>query len=373
VPVEIESLEQFDRYVSKHPGTLSGCRIQAVDLRERGWELRSSDVEDSAFLGCELTETVTADLRHRGALVFERAPHLPFDPYKVGLYTPEELYEGIEAKPYEQTPDALAYQWSRQPLEREDILGLTLRGLHDDSISDALDEWSAGRRIIGVMGGHALERGTDGYTQAALLGRSVARAGFTVATGGGPGAMEAANLGAYLSPYPDEALTQSLSALAAVPSFQSGHQLVGAHGLRGAHAVPQGPRGRVAVRADLVLRARAAERLRLGDRQVLLQRAARGRAARARANAALVFLPGAAGTVQEIFQAATPAYYGTDHARRMILVGVSYWTRTFPAWPLLRNLAEGRPMAKALHLVDTVAEAGILLSRPSGYGGYSPS
>ena len=82
------------------------------------------------------------------------------------------------------------------------------------------------------------------------------------------------------------------------------------------------------------------------------------------ANAAIVFLPGAAGTVQEIFQAATPAFYGTQKARRMILIGVTYWTKTFPAWPLLRTLAEGRPMASGLHLVDTVAEAGVLLSRP---------
>jgi predicted Rossmann-fold nucleotide-binding protein len=360
--VEIESLEQFDRYVSKHPGTLAGCRIQAVNLRERGWELRSSDVEDTAFLGCGLTETVTADLRQRGALVFEPAPNLPFDPYRVGLYSPEELYEGIEAKPYNQTPDALAYQWSRRPRAREDVLALTLRGLHDDSIEDALDEWVAGKRIVGVMGGHELERGTDGYTQAALLGRSVARAGFTVATGGGPGAMEAANLGAYLAPYPDEALTQSLAMLGGVPTFapdptpwartafavrtlyppaEAGQSLAVPTWFYG-HEPPNPFASTVAKYFSNALR-----------EDTLL----------AKANAALIILPGAAGTVQEIFQAATPAYYGTAGARRMILVGVSHWTRTLPAWPLLRNLAEGRPMAKKLHLVDTVAEAGILLAR----------
>ena len=362
--MEIESLEQFDRYVSKHPGTLSGCRIQAVDLRERGWELRSSDVEDAAFLGCELTETVTADLRHRGALVFERARHLPFDPYKVRLYTPAELYEGIEAKPYEQTPDALAYRWSRQPLEREDILGLTLRGLHDDSISDSLGEWTEGRRIIGVMGGHALERGTDAYTQAALLGRSVARAGFTVATGGGPGAMEAANLGAYLAPYPDEALTQALSTLGSVPSFQPDISAWARTAFAVRSMYPQGRAGE-SLSVPTWFYGHEPPNVFASAIAKYFSNALREDVLLEHANAALIFLPGAAGTVQEIFQAATPAYYGTDHARRMILVGVSYWTRTFPAWPLLRNLAEGRPMAKALHLVDTVAEAGILLSRPS--------
>ena len=360
-PVEIESLEQFDRYVSQHPGTLSGCRIQAVDLRERGWELRSSDVEDTAFLGCELTEFVTADLRQRGALVFPKTPHLPFDPYRVRLYSPDELYEGIDTNPYDQTPDALAYRWDRAPLAREDVLSLALRGLHDDSIEDALDEWADGRKIVGVMGGHALDRGTDGYTQAALLGRSLGRSGFTVATGGGPGAMEAANLGAYLAPYPDEALTQSLAILAGVPSFRpdptpwirtafavrktypevkAGESLSVPTWFYG-HEPPNAFASTVAKFFSNALR-----------EDILL----------AKANTALVILPGAAGTVQEIFQAATPAYYGTA-SRRMILVGVSYWTRTLPAWPLLRNLAEGKPMAKTMHLVDTVAEAGILLSR----------
>jgi predicted Rossmann-fold nucleotide-binding protein len=361
-PVEIETLEQFDTYVSQHPRTLAGCRIQAVDLRERGWELRAAEVEDTAFLGCVLSESVAADLRGRGALVFDQAPHLPFDPYRGSLYTAEELYEGIEAKPYEQTPDALAYQWDREPLDREDVLGILLRGLHDDAITDALGDWVGQRRVVGVMGGHALERGSNGYTQAALLGRSLGRAGFTVATGGGPGAMEAANLGAYLAPYPDEALTNALRDLAAVPTFRDITAWArAAFGVRRLYppreagqslSVPTWFYGHEPPNAFATVIAKYFSNAQRED--VLL----------ARANAAIVVLPGAAGTVQEIFQAATPAYYGAENARRLILVGVGHWTKTLPAWPLLRSLAEGRSMAGALHLVDTVAEAGVLLSRP---------
>jgi predicted Rossmann-fold nucleotide-binding protein len=53
------------------------------------------------------------------------------------------------------------------------------------------------------MGGHAVPRGDETYRAAAELGASLTAAGRTVLTGGGPGAMEAANLGAYLSPWPD--------------------------------------------------------------------------------------------------------------------------------------------------------------------------
>lgn len=35
-----------------------------------------------------------------------------------------------------------------------------LRALHDDAVSDALDEQLTGARVVGVMGGHATARGS---------------------------------------------------------------------------------------------------------------------------------------------------------------------------------------------------------------------
>lgn len=361
--VEIESLGQFDAYVAAHSGSLAGCRIQGVDLRERGWELRAADVADTAFLGCLLSDSVAGDLRQRGALVFPPSPQLPFDPYRIALYTAAELYDGIESKPYEQTPDALSYRWDQEPRGREDVLGLVLRSLHDDSISDALDEWTPGHRIVGVMGGHALERGTDGYTQAALLGRSLARNGFTVATGGGPGAMEAANLGAYLAPYPDAALTASLTALGAAPSFHPDTTAWARAAFAVRESYPE-PGAGASLSVPTWFYGHEPPNVFATAIAKYFSNALREDVLLAHADTALIYLPGAAGTVQEVFQAATPAYYGSAHARRMILVGVSYWTKVIPAWPLLRRLAEDRPMESSLHLVDTVAEAGILLSRP---------
>ena len=76
----------------------------------------------------------------------------------------------------------------------------------------------------------------------------------------------------------------------------------------------------------------------------------------------MVFLPGAAGTVQEVFQDACENYYATPaRVAPMILVGRSYWTETVPAWPLLQRLAAGRPMEGHIHLVDTVDEVAALV------------
>ena len=82
-----------------------------------------------------------------------------------------------------------------------------------------------------------------------------------------------------------------------------------------------------------------------------------------RCRGGIVYLPGQAGTVQEIFQAVTENFYAADASlvAPMVLVGVEYWTRTYPAWPLLRALGEGRAMGAAVHCVDTVEEAAALV------------
>ena len=170
--------------------------------------LEKLDVEGAIFLGCTFDQEVEEGLRRRGALIFPKLEGVPFDPYRAGLYTPRELYAGLERAPYEELPDALVYHWSIRPGQRHRLDATLASALHDHAIGDALDEFMrsdlrAGRTTVGVMGGHAAQRGTPEFVQAAELGRHLARTGRLVATGGGPGAMEAANLGAYLSHVPD--------------------------------------------------------------------------------------------------------------------------------------------------------------------------
>ncbi|KAA6215362.1 Rossmann fold nucleotide-binding protein [Streptomyces albofaciens JCM 4342] len=351
---EIETLAAFDRVLET--GSLSGYRVQSVDLTGRTTALLGTPVAEAVFLGCRMEPQAAARVRAGGALVFPPIPDLPFDPYRGRLYSPGELFASLAtAAGYAATPDALAHDWYQRTMSDGDVFASMLRSIHDDAISDALDEHLAGARVVGVMGGHALERGSDAYEGAARLGRRLARAGLTVATGGGPGAMEAANLGAYAAPFEDAMLDESLALLAKVPHFTPSVT----DWARAAFEVRERrPDGGASVGIPTWFYGHEPPNAFATHIAKYFVNAVREDGLLARSNAGVVFLPGAAGTVQEIFDNATPNYYGSrGEPTPMVLVDRAHWTEKLPAWPLLRALAAGRPMSARIALVDSVEEA----------------
>ena len=358
---EIENLRSLDAALASGL-PLTGLRLQDLDLTAYQDALLSrTDVEGMVVLGGRLPAALDAHLRAHHALVFPTDPAAPIDPYRAALYSPDELYAGLSEGGYEATPDFRAYEWLQDAAVRGDALVTLLRAIHDDSITDALDEFIADRPVVGVMGGHALARGSTAYREAARLGHVLATAGLVVATGGGPGAMEAANLGASVAD--TQLLETTLGALAAVPTF----------------------RPSVRAWAELALRLRQGlERSRI-PRSVgiptwfygheppnvfcdgigkYFSNAVREDGLLARSTAGLVVLEGAAGTVQEVFQAVTPRFYaGLESVLPpLVLVGQEYWVDTVPVWPTIRALGQDRPFADAVHLVDSIDEAADLIT-----------
>lgn len=86
-------------------------------------------------------------------------------------------------------------------------------------ILNLLREKYRSHKQVGIMGGHSMRRDDPAYAEVAHLCRELARSGFVVATGGGPGAMEAANLGAHFANLTDQELNEALSILAAAPTY----------------------------------------------------------------------------------------------------------------------------------------------------------
>lgn len=351
--VDIESVDQFDRIVATGATSMAGWRVQSVDLTGRTGQLVRMAPCGSLFLGCLLDEVAGAWIRDGGGLIFPAIPEIPFDAYRGRLYDADELYAGLDHG-YAATPDAQIYAWSRLHDDSGDTGRTLAAALHDHAIADALAEVPGDQPWIGVMGGHGIARGSATYREAVQLGRDLARAGLVVLTGGGPGAMEAANLGAALSSYDDDALEAALVSLATVPSFQPSIEAWAAAALDvraqypgdGGVAIPTWFYGH---EPPNVFASSIAKYFSNAQREDVLLRKARG---------GIVYLPGAAGTVQEIFQTVTLNYYG-DYATQtpMVLLGVQHWSEHLPVWGLLQDLARGRVMADFIHLVDTVDDA----------------
>jgi len=67
----------------------------------------------------------------------------------------------------------------------------------------------------------------------------------------------------------------------------------------------------------------------------------------------VVFAPGSAGTIQEIFQDAAQNHYKSfGIASPMVFMDVEFWTAQKPVYPLLKQLADGREYGDLLSAFD---------------------
>lgn len=361
---EIETLRDLDAaLVGGAP--LAGRRIQDLDLtRHERRLLDRTDLEGLVVLGGRLSTDLDAHLRLHGALVFPTDPHAPVNPYRATLYQPHELYAGLARYGYENTPDARAYHWSRDADLHHDVFVTLLRAIHDDSVSDALNEFIDAAPVVGVMGGHALTRDSEAYAGAARLGHRLASAGLVVATGGGPGAMEAANLGA-LCPS-EEMVTEAVGQLAGTPSFRPSIRDWAESALDAYDEIVRTPLPDSRVRSIGIptwFYGHEPPNVFCNGIAKYFSNAIREDGLLARSTAGLVVLHGAAGTVQEIFQSVTPLYYAEEERTLapLVLVGVDHWSREVPVWHAIEALGRERGMGQVVHLVDTVEEAADLV------------
>ncbi|GAA4144374.1 LOG family protein [Phytohabitans flavus] len=371
-PEEVESRAELDLHLGT--GSLAGLTIQGLRLdAEPVPDLSHVDVTGTLFIGCHFaTVDAEADVVLRGAHVVPPFRDMPFPSHPAHLYTAEDLAAGFESGGFAGMYDTVVYEHflavgGALPTVREALA----QRLHDHGIDNALADvtlsWLARHgpgSVIGVMGGHAVPRGSSAYRLAAALGWELARAGRLVVTGGGPGVMEAANLGAYLATRDAEELTAAIDQLSAAPDFLD-HDAYTAVALdvrarftpsddvdwpsRGGLAIPTWLYGHEPAN---LFAGRIAKYFSNAIREDTILRLARG---------GIVFAPGRAGTVQEVFQAATKTFYGTDGASgAYVFLDRAFWTETLPIQSLLRPLLALAPagdLSSTIHVTDDVHEA----------------
>lgn len=326
-------------------------------------DLFRTPFDGAVLLGCELPGRIRRQAEAAGALVFPAIPDLHYHVYRTSLYSPAELFEGFDPdhpESYANTPDARIYEHSRQQGREPDPLYALAERLHDHSITSALTETLAACATapVAVMGGHALTRDSLGYRGAMQLGAALGRAGFTVLTGGGPGAMEAVPYGVRMPDHIDEVQRE----LAAAPRFGDGAGDIGrwlAAGLRPAMPAERQPRtigiptwfyGHEPPNPACTLHAKYFANSVREDGLLTV------------ATGGVVYTPGSAGTVQEVFQDYTQNHYSSvGPAAPMVFLGKDFWTTDVPAAPLVQQLARGREAEQWISVTDDVDEAVALL------------
>ncbi|MCM2258017.1 MAG: hypothetical protein NDJ94_20480 [Vicinamibacteria bacterium] len=363
-PPEFESLRAVDAHLATRQ-RLAGAVFQSLDLTQRTEALVSQSLRGAIFLGCAMAPEALDHALHSGALVFGAPPELPYRPYRNALYTVDELYAGFDPGrhgTYADTLDARVYaHYLATGGPRPGVDESLFRRLHDHGITDALEEELGGRTAIGIMGGHSLRRDTAAYRDVAVLARALARAGRSTLSGGGPGAMEATHLGAHLAAWPDAALDEAIALLAPAPLYKPAHEwLATAFAVRARFPARPLETGLPAQSVGIPTWCYGHEPPNAFASQIgkYFMNSEREDGLLAIATGGVVFAPGSLGTVQEIFQDAAQNHYETaGYASPMVLLGRDYWNRERPLWNLLHKLAEGRPWAQHIHLVDTPDEA----------------
>jgi predicted Rossmann-fold nucleotide-binding protein len=310
---------------------------------------------------------------------------LPFTPIRNSVYAPEELFAGFDPErpgSYSETMDFAAYRWfvaTGRSMPSEPYPAM-MRALHDSSLTLDVGRIIAGERVVGIMGGHQLPRTSDEYRAVAELGRDLARRGMLVVTGGGPGAMEAAHLGAALSAHPDAELASAISTLAAMPTMPRIQGIVADDGGVSERLVREAQDWMAP--AWVMSRAIADPALSLsiptwhyGHEPTtpfatriakLFQNSIREHGLLTIATQGIVYTAGSAGTLQEVFEDAEQNFYAAtaDDFSPMVFLGRDYWSRDLPVVPLMEALfarAEPRVAHEYAHRVlvtdDIVAAA----------------
>jgi predicted Rossmann-fold nucleotide-binding protein len=349
---EIHTPTEFDELADRRmgagparaPETDDEIVVQGLDLQDRTDQILASHWQGITFLGCTMEPSAQQHVVTQGATWFPAFDDLPYNPYRANLYTGAELNaDDLDGRIYR-------HQAQYRHSAPKPILEALAQRIHDHAIDNALGAYLADhRKIVAIMGGHSLHRDDDIYPRVAQVARALTRAGHLVVTGGGPGAMEAGNLGAWLAPLPDDALTEAVAMLSTAVDYSTTEYLTAASevlerfpGGAESLAIPTWFYGHEPTNAFATAVAK------------YFSNSIREDGLLAIATNGVVYTPGAAGTVQEVFMDATQNHYVTfDVVSPMVFMDSAYWADDRLAAPkLLRQLAGERPYADMIAVLD---------------------
>jgi len=287
---------------------------------------------------------------------------LPYDVARKELYTAGELFDRFDPEVPESVDDCLDSRIARHIRQtgsfRPAKFELQMRSMHDAYVRTALYrllDWYEEKKVVGIMGGHALLRTDAYYRRVVEVSKVLTERGYLMISGGGPGAMEATHVGAWLAGRSESDVERALGMLAEAPSLHDARWLSAAFGVM--KAFPQ-EKGHVSVSIPTWRFASEPPTPFASYIAKFFENAVREEVLLSESYGGVVFMPGGAGTLQEIFQDAVQNHYVTlGYPSPMVFVGREFWTETMPVYPLVEKLiAVGRLKNLYISLVESTDE-----------------
>lgn len=339
--LEIRTIEQV-KSLFHTTDNIQYVAFQHIDFNDVSTSKFDKSYSNCLFLGCILSqEFICKKLRDCTIFPSIDVPYTIFIPH---LYTPHDLYAGYKIG----SPDSFSHTFDQQVYshyiakgkETSDIKETLARRIHDHSISDALHDFLVSyepTKLVAIMGGHNIARTDIGFLEIAKMSKTLTEQSYLMLSGGGPGAMEATHFGAWMAGRTESELLHAYEMLSEAPHYD--HLLWLEKAFMVMERYPQYTYESIGIptwfyghEPPTPFATRIAKYFENSIREDGLLAIAKG---------GIIFTPGNAGTIQEIFQDANQNHYLTfGLASPMIFYNADYWTHSRPIYPLLTQLFE---------------------------------
>ena len=360
----IRGIESITEFLSQK-NSLRHAAIQGLNLSETSIDWKSLDLEGTIFLGCTFASIDDEWLiRSRGASVFPAFDGLPYNPYRSQLYTWQELMDGYDPDHDESLDYRIYEHFITQRRYNPDIREALAQRIHDHAVDDALhdfleidDNGMTRKKGVGFMGGHGTLRTNPYYRKVARTAQLLAQGEYLVISGGGPGIMEAANLGAYMAGYSSQDLDAAIHILCQAPSYDHPQ-----HFAQSKEVLTQYPKGHENLAIPTWFYGHEPSNLFASHIAKYFSNSIREDGLLAISLFGVVYAPGSAGTTQEIFMDATQNHYGSfGFYSPMIFLGKKRYMQETFLFPIVQQLAWGRKYAELLFMTDSPEEVVALI------------
>lgn len=354
---EIENCEAL-RIALEAGGTLRHYAFQGIDFNRCMDMAMQCRFSDCLFLGGFGVDNLR-DRMDDSCSIFPRFQGLPFRAFRSGLYSAKSLYEGYrpgDPDSYKDCYDSKVYEhYLKAGKQTGDIKETLARILHDHSMNDGLDDFLRSfeeKSIVGIMGGHGLSRCDESYRKVVFISKKLTEGGSLMVSGGGPGAMEATHLGAWMAGRTEAEVDEALAILSSAPSYKDRLWLDTAFQVL--EKFPTSEYVSLGVPTWLYghepatpFATHIAKYFDNSTREDTILTIAKG---------GVVYSPGSAGTMQEIFQDAVQNHYlSFGYASPMVFLGTEYWNEEMPVYKLMQYLVDkGKYNNLLLSITDSI-------------------